>query len=477
VDLELDPIWDDYQRRKLTSQMVQIYHSRGLKRGLDKFLEIHLVTATSPRIAIDDCRKVIFMEPDPKGKAVPLTVAAAQKPLLTPQSVAIGPEGSFIVSDDGTSGLTPISPSGVYQLPPPGPGPQTAVRLGPGPGQWPVNANNNGDLAWPISVEVDGNTNAWNVYLLDSWGFKLWGGDVNAPTNYSLYRLASANFAQVTPLATFQQAAYGLNGLGLTWPVEMCSRAGILYILDRGTAPDLLNSNNQAPSATQIVEVQSAQNGPPVQVAAHAINGIVEPLAIVPRGDGKLIVADASAQNASAPADLFLVDPANAWAAVSLLGAVPQGKNPLVAPSSMALIDDQTVMVVDIGLRPFRTVIPHILTRRIANSAMVYRVDLSQNPPVITPASEPNNLIFPTDAIFDGRRVYISDQGEYADDTWADYPRLWRALEDEFGVVVNFSDTRPTQVDDRTKIIGNVRAIVEREKPAHSLFSMKYKPS
>src|SRR6266496_4462918 len=35
------PRWDEYQRRKAISQIVQIYHRRGLKEGLNQYLNLY----------------------------------------------------------------------------------------------------------------------------------------------------------------------------------------------------------------------------------------------------------------------------------------------------------------------------------------------------------------------------------------------------------------------------------------------------
>jgi len=52
LGLEFSPLWDEYARRKITTQIAQIYLRRGLKIGLEKYLELYTVAATRPRIAI-----------------------------------------------------------------------------------------------------------------------------------------------------------------------------------------------------------------------------------------------------------------------------------------------------------------------------------------------------------------------------------------------------------------------------------------
>src|SRR6516165_1529967 len=65
VALQLAPIWDEYQRRRIISQIVPIYALRGLKDGLDQFLDLYALSARRPRAVIDDSDKVLFSNPAP----------------------------------------------------------------------------------------------------------------------------------------------------------------------------------------------------------------------------------------------------------------------------------------------------------------------------------------------------------------------------------------------------------------------------
>src|SRR6266852_5995565 len=57
--LDFPDIWDEYQRRKITSEIIAIYQRRGLKDGLNQYLDLYTVAATRPRVAVDDCSKVL----------------------------------------------------------------------------------------------------------------------------------------------------------------------------------------------------------------------------------------------------------------------------------------------------------------------------------------------------------------------------------------------------------------------------------
>jgi hypothetical protein len=72
--------------------------------------------------------------------------------------------------------------------------------------------------------------------------------------------------------------------------------------------------------------------------------------------------------------------------------------------------------------------------------------------------------------VFDGSNVFISDPGE--PEVAPLEPRVWRALDHEFAAVVHFSKQRPATPPERRRIVGNIRDIVERGKPAHTLWTV-----
>src|SRR5262249_27000667 len=69
VALQFPATWDEYQRRKITAEIVQIYARRGLKDGLDAYLDIYTVSARQPRSVVDDCSKILFAQPLPAQSA------------------------------------------------------------------------------------------------------------------------------------------------------------------------------------------------------------------------------------------------------------------------------------------------------------------------------------------------------------------------------------------------------------------------
>ena len=80
-------------------------------------------------------------------------------------------------------------------------------------------------------------------------------------------------------------------------------------------------------------------------------------------------------------------------------------------------------------------------------------------------------MVWPSDLemTYEGE-IIILDHGESQDQAPA---RSWRTLDHEFGVIVYFSDDRPVILHEKQKIIGNISRIVDAEKPAHSLWTLK----
>jgi hypothetical protein len=239
-----------------------------------------------------------------------------------------------------------------------------------------------------------------------------------------------------------------------------------LLILDRGADP-----YSASPPQPKVIVVTGVPAGP-VTVTPHALNGVLEPLALAVLSGGNLVVTDARAQTVAGPADLMLVDRASAWAVSSLLGAVPAGQNPLVAPTALARLDDAHFYVVDVGLKPLRATAANPYVRLIANPATVYRIDLGVAPPSVARAAEFGQLVFPTGVALGGDTLFIADQGDYAlDATFSPaLYRVWRARTSEFGVLVHFADTRT--LAQRRRIVEDVREIIDQERPAHTYWTM-----
>ncbi len=198
--------------------------------------------------------------------------------------------------------------------------------------------------------------------------------------------------------------------------------------------------------------------------------------------DGNLIIGDAREQDVPVPADLVRIDRSNAtnWVSTRLLAALPANQNPLVAPNAVVRQDDMYLYVLDLGLKPYAPALDPSLSgnpflRNIAEPATVYAVSFEAGTPVVTRATETKQLIFPTGMVLDQGILYICDRGEYSDpDLAGELLRVWRTLPHEFGVIIHFSQQRPTTPQERRQISQNIREIIEQEKPAHTVVTMAY---
>jgi hypothetical protein len=250
--------------------------------------------------------------------------------------------------------------------------------------------------------------------------------------------------------------------LPVVHPVDMVlDGAGNFVILDRGVHP--LGDPPAGPSLPKIVVVSEG----PLAVAQHPLATVAEPTALVLEAAGSFIVADARDQYTGTPADLVRVDPAAGWTATSLLAGMAAADNPLVFPTGLALESPSSLLVCDTGLRwGYNTMDADPAYRYLAEPAALYRVDLSQAPPVITRISVIRRLVQPTKMAWDRRgRLIISDRGE----SLRSLPqRNWRAGTGEFGVVLHFSRQRPTTLAERNVIRRGVVTVVNEQKPGNT---------
>ena len=226
--------------------------------------------------------------------------------------------------------------------------------------------------------------------------------------------------------------------LGVVFPrAIVVGRAGHPLILDRGTNPRSASAFSQ-PSRTAVLDVQVAGTPPAYTgVTSHAIGMVTEPLSMLLRADGSLVIGDGAAQGSAAPADLIAVD-TGTWTATSLLGTVPQGKNPLVAPVGIVEADAQHLWVLDAGLRPYVPSPSTPFTTVIARPAAIYEVDLSATPvPVVTQVSELGVGVYPRGMVGDGRgTLYACDSGLPAITGYS--AQRWRSGAQQMSVVVHF---------------------------------------
>ena len=154
---------------------------------------------------------------------------------------------------------------------------------------------------------------------------------------------------------------------------------GDVLVLDRGDGPGTANP-------PKIITVKPGTN--PVQVTRKNLATVLEPLSLLVRPDGRLIIGDGGVQEPTGipiPAgNLMLVDRSTStWTETALLPSA----NPLVAPTGLVLSGTK-LQVLDAGLKPFAppSADPFILAA--AEPGRVYTVDLAASPPAVTAATQ-----------------------------------------------------------------------------------------
>ncbi len=477
LELPTTGIWDDYQQRKAIAQIVQVYRQRGLKAGLNQYLDLYTLSAKQPRVVIDDSNALLFAWPA-KNRLAPIYASGLPGPymgyhkdshkrirfeqgLVRPTCIARAVDGTLFIGDAGTpTTWEPGIEPGVWRVLPFDPatvsGPPTRPeRLKPKQ-EWKPTSQ-------MVAVVLDQEEQEPGyLYVLDG---------VTTNNGIALYVLSNPLASEPDIVATVRKSA-----LGLIYPIAMVldPRDGHLLILDRGTT--IFEHPYETKPAIIDVNVQAD----PITFERHDLpeGEVKEPLSLLVTAEGDLIIGDARQQNELIPATLVRIQ-RPAWSVQPLLTDLSSQDNPLVAPCALVQMDWAQILVLDIGLRPYLPIFSSdpIYIRLIAESAALYLVDLS-NPvaPEITPASESRQLVFPTAMVLHHGLLSICDKGDYAlgKDPDGKDDRVWRVLPHEFGVTIHFSSQRPTTLSERRQISQNISEIIAQEKPAHVLATMAY---
>jgi phage tail-like protein len=448
------PLWDAYQQRKATAAIAGIDRQRGLREGLNQYLALFSIGPVRPRIAVDDGRRLLVTTPGP-GLLAPVSALVSQGPAVSGTTIAAegvvrpwcatpAPGGGVFVGDIGVPTSVPIpiknrvwriDPAGHYDLTgtPPVPAPLAPASL-------PLTR------VVALAVRPAQGSLPETLYILDRPG-QLYG----LPSPY-----AGATAAALTSLAV----------AGSTfWPVAMAvDTNGDLLVLDRGDGP-------QTSNPPKIITVRPS----PLNVTRHNLTTVLEPLSLLVRPDGRLIVGDGGVQEPAGPGvpagNLVQVDRSAAtWTETALLPAA----NPLLAPTGLVRAGT-TLYVLDNGLKPFAPPVADPFVLAAAEPARVYAADLSVSPVTITAATPPGQLVFPTGMCAADDRLVICDPGQ--PEVAGLVPVTSRVLPFRFDVVVHFTDSRlPADPDARStiqrQVVGNIRSVVEQQKPAHALWNL-----
>jgi phage tail-like protein len=453
--LQGQPLWDEYQRRNVTSQIARIYRERGLKSGLARYLDLYAVGPAKPRIALDDGSRILVTTPGP-ARLAPVTALVTQGPMVTaagllaeglvrPWCAAMSSDGNIFIGDTGVpigiqlpvkNRVWRISPSGQYDLAGTPPKPQPIA-----PASLPLTR------VVAVAVRPAQSGSPETLYTLDR--------------NGRLYAVSAPYLNQAAALVTTLTV-----GATTFWPVAMAvDNNGDLLILDRGDGPG-------SPNPPKIVTVRPQ----PLTVTRTPLNTVLEPLSLLVRDSGELVVGDGREQQPTQPEEfagnLVQVDRSNPaqWAETLLLPA----DNPLVAPTAVTQGDPGTLYVLDAGMKPFAPP-PDPFVLAVAEPAAVFLANLAAAAPTVTRVSEPGQMVFPTGMVSDGERLVLCDPGQ--PEVPGLLPVMSRLQPFHLDVVVHFVDgLLPSDPQQRAtmqrQVMGNIQTIVEQQRPAHIQWSL-----
>jgi phage tail-like protein len=461
VDLEFptlqgSQLWDEYQRRRATALIAQIYRQRGLKTGLNRYLDLYSSAQVAPRVVIDDGGRLVRVRPDNAAAAAVAglvtrgPVLAADRSLLAeglarPQCVARGPDGSVFAADAPLPLETPLvgfrprvwrfSATGAYQHAAGATAPQPVAGASLAPQD-----------VCALAVAPAGGGRPETLYVLERSGL-LFG----VPAPYETATAAQVGDLRV-PGRPFVPAAMALD-----------PAAGTLVVLNKG-------SGLGTPNPPQVLVVTPA----PFAVARTALTSVIEPLSLLVQDDGSLLVGDGREQDpASAaqwPANVVrVVRTATPWTERALLDPV----NPLRAPTGIARTADGTLYVLDVGLKPLEPFSADPFVCPAADPAAVFQLRESGGSAIATRITGPGSFVYPLGLVAAGPDLVVADKGQFD----PEQPSWSRLQPYEFDVVIHFpTDRVPTDETERmqvlSRVVGDITSVVDAQKPAHTVWNL-----
>jgi phage tail-like protein len=488
LSLQLVSSFDEYQKRKLTNEIVSVYQLRGLKQGLQKYFELFNVSSAKPRIVIDDGDTIFRIVLNNGLSSISQTLSNGH-PLLRPKALAIDSLGNYIIVDQGDMGLQP--PAG------PGPIQPSLWKFTPNGDTGFTNVHKGPPLYTPTGIVLESNgayvvLDAGSDISYSSQESKICRFsppycsystivDATTPPPRDLENGAYAfvdsgqvvsNSSRVSGVYRFSPRYYTYSTIvdgtssppfPAVYPVDIVRVAdGHFIVLDRG-------ARFPHPAVPKILVIREG-----LSIDSYSLSNVSEPTSIALDNKGKLIVTDAGIvlptteepNGKLLKADIFIIDintiPVSEK---SLLGALSENENPLIYPTAVVLEAPNHIIVSDLGVKPPDR------SPRLAEPAALYRIPLPPTAPEVELINKDPNFVWPSDIVIDSNgAVIMLDYGESKDQ----YPeRNWRSLTHEFGVIIYFSEKRIITTDEKRRIIGNISRIVDREKPAHSYWTLK----
>ncbi|WP_405066398.1 phage tail protein [Kribbella sp. NBC_01510] len=456
--LQGQPLWAEYQRRKVTAEIAQIYRLRGRRAGLNQYLELYAVGQARPRVSVDDGGRLLVVTPRP-GALSEVSSLVSQGPvvigskvrsegLTRPWCVTAATDGSLFVGDIGLpegasvplpSRLWHLDPAGRYHLAGVSPRPQ------------------------PLAVD--------QATLKDVVAVAVRPALAAAPeTLYAVTRTGRL-FAVPAPFDGVQATLVTTLSVPGTavWMVAMTVEpaTGDLLVLDRG---------GRSPQAA-VPTLLTVRPGP-LAVTRTKLAKVVEPLSLVVESSGTLLIGDGGEQEPSVaaefPANVVRVDRRTAPWTETLLLPADAAANPLIAPTGMVGVGS-TLYVLDVGLKPFAPSPTDPFIGPVAEPAAIYAVDVSAKPPALLRITAPGQFVYPTGLASVGDHLVVSDPGQ--PEVSGLEPYWGRVRPFQFDVAIHFTDSRlPADTAARKRVldqaVGNISAIVTEQKPAHTLWTL-----
>ncbi|MFI9155487.1 phage tail protein [Streptomyces sp. NPDC053367] len=452
-ELQGEPLWDEYQQRKATSEISRIHRRRGLRSGLATFLDLYSVGRVRPRVAVDDGTCLLTVPTDAEAQ-LPAALSTfrplvedgevVREGLMRPWCVATGPDGSLFVGERGLPELAGV----VHHR-----------RV------WRISAAGRPDLDGPVPRPLVPEMN-----LARTVAVAVRPETAGQPTEELFILDHSGRIFAVPAPYTAATVPELVRLPGPVFPVAMAvDDAGDLLVLDRRLSP---------PEAATPRIFTVRPDATPVGVSVKELDNarIAEPLSLFVERDGSLLVGDGGDQ-ATAPEEgagggnlVRLVRGPQEWTHTRLL---PED-NALVAPTAIARQDDGRLFVLDAGLKPFWPEFADeafVLLRALPASVRVVETDTAS----VRRVTGPGSFVNPTGMVVAGDRLVICDPGPIEAIGMNENTYRPRVQPFEMSVVIHFSADQLSSDEAQRKremnqAMGTITSIVGQYKPAHCRF-------
>lgn len=451
VAIDLNEKWTEYHKRKLISEIVNIYQHKGTKKALQAYLDIYAMSNGRPRIAIDDGEAIFRATFLDNNVAKLYAFAYSQRFrdnsfLMYPAAIAVDNNNNYIIADLVEDEKKPI----LWKI--------SSTGENVSGNENPFYTGN--VLHKPVAIAID---NDDNYYVLDS----------DEKGNPSIYRFNNGiDPYDKSPDIIVDKETPKWKDEEI-YPTDMIfhqtedSLIKYLIVLDLG-------SSNYFKTSPKIWLIK-IHEGRPTEANKFKLKKVKSPTALVKEDQWKFIITDAGEQFNETDNEKNLIrvkfDAEKLDNSPAVCKLLDSKNNPLIFPIALAMENSSSVIVCDTGLKVGLSEGFNWMSEPVA----LYRVNLSVSVPTIETIKFENKLVNPSKMIFDNKgRLIITDKGEKSIEN-----EDRRANQNEFGVIIAFSHQRKQNIDitTRNRIQKEILNIVEEWKPAHSNYWFKYERS